>query len=172
MMKTFTILAVLAAASTVADARLKGKECEVCIKVIDKVGDLMKEDKVDNSDSKGIETTIRTFCKTAKNKEERFCYFVGGAETSATGMLQAISKPMGRYLPSSKVCEGLKKKDAQICELVYDVPIDLKTIKLEKQRVKVLKKILNDQFDDKCAGCIEKADFIKRIRELAPKDEL
>ena len=52
------------------------------------------------------------------------------------------------------------------------MPIDLKTIKLEKQRVKTLRKILNDQFGDSCKGCVEKADFVKRIRELAPKDEL
>ena len=75
-------------------------------------------------------------------------------------------------MPAEKTCEKIKKKDGQVCELIYDVPIDLKTIKLEKQRVKVLRKILNDQFGDSCNGCIEKADFIKRIRELAPKEEL
>ena len=44
----------------------------------------------------------------------------------------------------------MKKKDSQICELIYDIPIDLKTLNLEKTRVKVLRKILNDQFNDQC----------------------
>ena len=54
-----------------------------------------------------------------------------------------------------------------------DEPIDLSKIDLPKQRVKVLKKILSDQFNDACKGCLEKADFIKRIETLsAAKDEL
>ena len=44
----------------------------------------------------------------------------------------------------------MKKQDSQICELIYDIPIDLKTLNLEKTRVKVLRKILNDQFQDQC----------------------
>lgn len=44
--------------------------------------------------------------------------------------------------------------------------IDLSKIDLNKQRVKVLKKILNDQFNDGCKGCLEKEDYIKRINEL------
>jgi len=70
-----------------------------------------------------------------------------------------------------KVCERLKKKDSQICELVYDVPIDLKTLNFKKARVKVLKKILNDQFNDPCKGCIEKDDYVRRIKALS-KEEL
>jgi hypothetical protein len=34
--------------------------------------------------------------------------------------------------------------------------------------VRDLKKILNE-WDEPCDGCLEKADFIKRIEELKPK---
>ena len=35
-------------------------------------------------------------------------------------------------------------------------------------KVKDLKKILND-WDENCDGCLEKADFIKKIEEVKPK---
>jgi hypothetical protein len=82
-------------------------------------------------------------------------YIVTGLAESATTMLHAISKPAGRHLPSNKICEQMKKKDSQVCELQYDVPIDLKTVS-KKMRVKTLKKILQDQFNDECKGCLEK----------------
>jgi len=164
MMKVFAVLAVLAVSASVSDARLKGKECEVCIKMVQKLETKMKEDGIKASKNEKIENAFRDICKTSKGKEERFCYYTGGSATSATGMLHAISKPLGRFLPATKVCEGLKKKDAQICELIYDVPIDLSTLNFKKSRVKVLKKILNDQFDDKCSGCLEKDDYIKKIK--------
>lgn len=47
-------------------------------------------------------------------------------------------------MPAEKVCEKLKTKDAQICELKFDKPIDWKTLDLKKMRVKELKGILND----------------------------
>lgn len=52
--------------------------------------------------------------------------------------------------------------------------IDLKTVDLKKLKVRDLKKILSD-WDEKCEGCLEKSDFIKRIEELKPqymKEEL
>ena len=91
------------------------------------------------------------------------------------------------------MCEKLKKKDKQICELRYgkcsvillkvetfydlqycistiftEKQIDLKSVDLKKLKVRDLKKILND-WDEGCDGCLEKGDFIKRIEELKPK---
>ena len=43
-----------------------------------------------------------------------------------------------------QVCEKLKKKDKQVCELRYDKQIDLKNVNLKKLKVRDLKKILND----------------------------
>ena len=49
-----------------------------------------------------------------------------------------------------------------------DKQIDLKTVDLNKLKVRDLKKILND-WDEACDGCLEKADFIKRIEALKSK---
>ncbi|XP_050306130.1 mesencephalic astrocyte-derived neurotrophic factor homolog [Anthonomus grandis grandis] len=145
---------------------LKQGECEVCIKVLDKFRNTLPEDIL--KDHKKIEREFKDFCKGVINKENRFCYYLGGLEESATGILGEMSKPMSWSLPSEKICEKLKKKDSQICELRYDVQIDLKTVDLKKLKVRDLKKILND-WGEECAGCIEKSEFLKRIEELKPK---
>ena len=46
--------------------------------------------------------------------------------------------------------------------------IDLSTVDLNKLKVRDLKKILSD-WDEACDGCIEKADFIKKIEDVKPK---
>lgn len=71
-------------------------------------------------------------------------------------------------MPADKICEKLKKKDVQICDLRYDVEIDLKTVDIKKLKVRELKKILNDWGED-CQGCVEKSDYIQRIEELKPR---
>lgn len=75
--------------------------------------------KADKSNPKAIETQFRWFCKNLKLKENRFCYFLGGTEDAATGILGEISKPLSWGKPADKICESLKKKDKQICELRY-----------------------------------------------------
>lgn len=47
------------------------------------------------------------------------CYYIGGLEESATKILGEMSKPLSWGLPADKVCEKLKKKDEQICDLRY-----------------------------------------------------
>lgn len=51
--------------------------------------------------------------------------------------------------------------------LYLEKTIDLKTVDLKKLKVRELKKILAD-WDERCDGCLEKTDFIKRIEELKP----
>jgi len=151
---------------------LKEGECEVCVSVMKKFSEELDDDV--RKDYKKIETSFRKFCKGSKGKENRLCYYLGGVEESATGILGEISKPLSYNLPADKICEKLKKKDSQICELRYEKQIDFKTVDLKKLKVRDLKKILND-WDEDCDGCIEKSDFIKRIEELKPKyvrDEL
>jgi len=65
---------------------------------------------------------------------------LGGLKDSATGILGEMSKPMSWGLPADKICEKLKKKDNQICDLRYDKTIDLKTVDLKKLKVRDLKK--------------------------------
>jgi len=128
--------------------------------------DTLSKDEKSNKDA--IEKQFKKYCKDLKLKENRFCYFLGGTADAATGILGEMSKPMSWGMPADKICEKLKKKDRQVCELRYEKQIDLKTIDLKKLKVRDLKKILND-WDETCDGCLEKGDFIKRIEELKPK---
>ncbi|XP_072749849.1 mesencephalic astrocyte-derived neurotrophic factor homolog [Anoplolepis gracilipes] len=145
---------------------LKEGDCEVCVAVVDKFSKTLTADI--KSDTKKIETKFREYCKSTKSKENRFCYYLGGLEESATGILGELSKPLSWSMPADKICEKLKKKDAQICDLRFEKQIDLNTVNLKKLKVRDLKKILND-WEETCDGCIEKTDFIKRIEELKPK---
>ncbi|XP_050345793.1 mesencephalic astrocyte-derived neurotrophic factor homolog [Nymphalis io] len=145
---------------------LKEGECEVCVKTIDKFAATLSDDV--KKEPKRIEVEFKKFCKGSKNKENRFCYYLGGLEESATGILGELSKPLSWSMPSDKICEKLRKKDAQICDLRFDKQIDLNNVDLKKLKVRDLKKILND-WDEVCDGCIEKTDFIKRIEELKPQ---
>ena len=89
----------------------------VCISVLTRFYDtLSKEEK---SDKNAIEKSFKKWCKAAKLKENRFCYFLGGTEDAATGILGEMSKPLSWGVPPEKVCEKLKKKDKQVCELRY-----------------------------------------------------
>ncbi|XP_039285969.1 mesencephalic astrocyte-derived neurotrophic factor homolog [Nilaparvata lugens] len=155
-------------------AALKKEDCEVCFTVVEKFSatltSAMKEDK------KLIEDEFKKFCKNSKVSGYRSntCYYLGGLETSATGILSEMSRPLQFNVPTDVICRKLKKLDGQICDLRYDKQIDFKTVDLKKLKVRDLKKILNDWEED-CEGCLEKTDYIRRITELMPKyvrDEL
>lgn len=49
---------------------LKEGDCEVCINVINKFSENISD--ADKKDPKKIEAEFRKFCKTSKNKENRF----------------------------------------------------------------------------------------------------
>jgi len=147
-------------------------QCEVCVGVINKL--INKLESGEKGSSLAIEARFREMCLEAKKAEQRFCYYIGGLEESATKILGEMSKPLSWGLPADKVCEKLVKKDSQICELRYEKTIDLKTVDLKKLPVRDLKKILSD-WDERCDGCIEKAEFIRKIDLLKPlymKEEL
>lgn len=151
---------------------LKEGECEVCVGVINKLINSLASDE--KSSVPKIESKFKELCLSLKKAENRFCYYIGGLEESATKIVSEMSKPLSWGLPVDKVCEKLRKKDVQICDLRYEKTIDLKTVDLKKLKVRELKKILSD-WDEKCEGCLEKTDFIKRIEELKPqymRDEL
>lgn len=167
-MKNLALYSTVAVLLALADATygLKKEDCEVCMTVVEKFANTLTPDV--RSDTKKIEAEFRKFCKTSKNKENRFCYYLGGLEDSATGILGELSKPLSWSMPADKVCEKLKKKDSQICDLRYDKTIDLRTVDLKKLKVRDLRKILSD-WDETCEGCIEKLDFIAKIEELKPQ---
>ncbi|XP_065912511.1 mesencephalic astrocyte-derived neurotrophic factor homolog [Dysidea avara] len=154
--------------SSLALAKLENGDCEVCIKFLNKLYQRLDEKGTDMTDVDQVESQLMKFCKGSKDKEERFCYYIGGLATSATKLLNIITKPMAYHLPAEKLCEKLKKQDKQICDLRYDAPIDIDSLDLTKMKVKELKKILN-QWDETCHGCVEKSDFITHIRQVKHK---
>ncbi|XP_017492285.1 PREDICTED: mesencephalic astrocyte-derived neurotrophic factor homolog [Rhagoletis zephyria] len=145
---------------------LREGQCEVCVGVLNKLASKLGADEKSNPEL--IEQRFRELCLETKKAENRFCYYIGGLEESATKILGEMSKPLSWSMPADKICEKLMKKDPQICDLRYEKTIDLKTVDLKKLRVKDLKKILSD-WDEVCDGCIEKAEFINRIELLKPK---
>ncbi|XP_037069115.1 mesencephalic astrocyte-derived neurotrophic factor homolog [Pollicipes pollicipes] len=151
--------------STVVSSLREG-DCEVCIGVINKIYKAVPSE--DSSSQDKVLKVLEDVCAGTRGKEHKFCYYIGGVEDSATRTLKDITQPMSYSMPAEKICERLKKKDPQICELRYDKQIDLKNVDLKKLKVRDLKKILSD-WDEICDGCLEKTDFIKRIEELKPK---
>ncbi|XP_022100281.1 mesencephalic astrocyte-derived neurotrophic factor homolog [Acanthaster planci] len=168
-MASFVYLALVVCAVVLhsAEAKLKKGECEVCIETLNKIEKAITKKQRDEG-KEGIEKAIRKFCKSAKTKENTFCYFIGGTADAATGSLGEISKRLLNYVPSDKICERLNKLDSQICELEYEKQIDLDSVDLKKMKVKELKNILS-VWGEECKACTEKTDFIKRIEELKPK---
>ncbi|KAI5607539.1 mesencephalic astrocyte-derived neurotrophic factor precursor, partial [Silurus asotus] len=146
---------------------LKDGDCEVCLNFLGKFYQSLKDNDVQFT-SDAIEKSLVKACKDAKGKENRFCYYIGATSDAATKIINEVSKPLSYHVPVEKVCEKLKKKDSQICELKYDKQVDLSTVDLKKLKVKDLKKIL-DEWGESCKGCAEKSDFIRKITELMPK---
>merc|ERR1711944_97173 len=132
---------------------LKGDDCEVCISVLSRFMDTLSKDE--KSDKNAIEKQFKKYCKDLKLKKNRFCYYLGGTADAATGILGEMSKPMSWGMPADKICEKLKKKDRQVCELTYEKQIDFSTVDFKKLKVKDLKKILSD-WDETCDGFRER----------------
>eukprot|EP00808_Paulinella_micropora_P031490 g52238.t1 len=166
-MKSFFLVALLCAIvifSGVAEAKLKPKECEVCLKVMTEVETKVKAEKLKKP--KEIEKAIMQVCTAATDeKEKRLCYYIGGSKDAATSMLKELSSLLKNSLPPENICVKLKKKDLSICELQYPEPIDLATTDLQGLRVKQLKTLLKS-LNEKCVGCTSKEDFIKKLEEI------
>lgn len=144
------------------------EDCEVCVHAL-RTFEEQNPGVRDKSETE-IEETFKKFCKNTKGDDERFCYYIGGAATSATNILKKMTTPFRHHLPYVKICEKLKSADAQICELKYEKKIDLTKIDFKKLKVKDLKKILADWNEEKaCKGCSEKSDFVRAVKELMPK---
>ncbi|CAG5096386.1 Oidioi.mRNA.OKI2018_I69.XSR.g14593.t1.cds [Oikopleura dioica] len=150
-------LATLAAASG---------ECEVCETFLGKVEKVLTDENI--SDKGEIEKKLRAMCKEAKEQDNRFCYYTGLTPDAATTMHKSIVDPMSFKKPVQKICATLKKKDAQICDLKYPKPYDYSAINWQKIKVKELKKILTT-WGEVCKNCLEKDEFVSRVKELMPK---
>ncbi|XP_042741398.1 mesencephalic astrocyte-derived neurotrophic factor [Lagopus leucura] len=146
---------------------LRNGECEVCVTFLGRFYQSLKDNNAEFTPT-SIEKELMKSCREAKGKENRLCYYIGATNDAATKIINEVSKPMSHHIPVEKICDKLKKKDSQICELKYDKQIDLSTADLRKLRVKELRRILDD-WGEACKGCAEKSDFIRRIHELMPK---
>ena len=120
-----------------------------------------------------ISTAFLHLCDTAPkdSTESKFCYYLGGQDVSATRTYKEMAQKMADNFPTDKICEHLKSRDSQICEIREKKPIDLKTVDLKKLKVADLKRILKER-GESCEGCFEKAEFIKRIEAIKARDEL
>ena len=149
------------------------RECEVCIAVIDQIDkSITPQQRKTNTD---IEQQMQTFCDKAKNKDKTMCYYMGVGDKemgTAGGVKREISSSLGRGINAKRLCNRLKSKDAQMCELRYEKKIDVKNTNLQKLRVKELRKICEDE-GIVTKGMVEKDDFIRAIKsKFGIKDEV
>ena len=97
------------------------------------------------------------------SRDRKMCYYFEPIKA-------AIAQPFSTRMPKDRVCKRLKASNAEICSVKYPVQVDQNIsdeellASLKKKRVKELKGILNDR-GVKCEGCLEKADFIKRVMD-------
>ncbi|CAE7920998.1 Manf [Symbiodinium sp. KB8] len=150
---TLCLFAVLA--SFAEAKRSDPLDCEVCKKVLGEV----KENLDNTKDPKAIEAAIDDYCHSKKlhDKEKKLCYYL-------TPIKREVSGPMKFGVPTEKICQKLKKKSPEICELRYPVKIDTSSVDLNTLSLKQLRQILADR-GVSCVGCLEKSDFVRKVEE-------
>ena len=74
----------------------------------------VKENLDNTKDPKAIEAAIDDYCHSKKlhDKEKKLCYYL-------TPIKREVSGPMKFGVPTEKICQKLKKKSPEICELRY-----------------------------------------------------
>ena len=88
------------------------------------------------------------------------------------GVKRDISSSLTRGINAKRLCNRLKAKDGQMCELKYEKKIDPKTTDFSKLRVKELRRICEDEGLD-TKGLVEKDEYIKKIKtHFGIKDEV
>uniref|UniRef100_A0A8C0IFP5 Mesencephalic astrocyte derived neurotrophic factor n=1 Tax=Bubo bubo TaxID=30461 RepID=A0A8C0IFP5_BUBBB len=90
----------------------------LCVTFLGRFYQSLKDNDIEFTPA-SIEKELLKSCKEAKGKENRLCYYVGATSDAATKIINEVSKPMSHHIPVEKICEKLKKKDSQICELKY-----------------------------------------------------
>ena len=97
---------------------------------------------------------------------------IGDAKEGTAGGVKRDISSLTRGINAKRLCNRLKTKDAQMCELKYEKKIDVKNTDLKKLRVKELRKICEDENID-TKGLMEKDEFIKAIKDkFGIKDEV
>lgn len=139
-------------------------ECEVCIKVLETIDDTIPKDEKTSKTS--IEEAIGKYCASSElgQKEKKMCYYMDPIKRN-------VAHPFSLKMPKDRVCKRLKKDNEDICNVKYAVKVakDSSAKDVSKLRVKALKAILNDRGVD-CNGCLEKADYVKKVMDTAHMD--
>ncbi|XP_038667884.1 cerebral dopamine neurotrophic factor isoform X2 [Scyliorhinus canicula] len=149
---------------------LEGLKTSVCIGFLERFYKYLKAQDVELT-LEMVVNELMLMCEHTKGKEHRLCYYVGATSDAATKIVNEIARPMSAHVPVLKICEKLKRKDMQICELKYAKKLKLNKVELSRLRVAELKRILDD-WGEKCIACVEKVELINLILELARKDHI
>ena len=145
------------------DARFLSRSAAVCRSVISQIDATLTTKQ--REDVEAVEKVMRSWCDTSKGKDKTMCYYmgVGDAEQGTSGGVKRdISSSFMRGINAKRLCNRLKAKDGQMCELKYDKKFDPKSADWKKLRVKELRKIADDEGID-VKGLVEKEEFIKKI---------
>mmetsp|Transcript_25461 Transcript_25461/g.33247 ORF Transcript_25461/g.33247 Transcript_25461/m.33247 type:complete len:167 (+) Transcript_25461:115-615(+) len=136
-------------------------ECEVCVKVLNDVDELLT--KSDKKNKAKIENAIDTHCskKALSQREKKMCY-------NLEPIKRSVSQPFSIGMPKLKVCQRLKKDNPDICDIKFPLKMAADT-DYSKLRVKQLKQILADR-GVACEGCLEKSDYVKQAQATAHLD--
>lgn len=166
------ICGIILTAASITSQAFEENDCPVCFSIVDKLRAVVtKEDGKPTVEN--VSAAFLHLCDTADkgSTESKFCYYMGGQDVSATRTYKEMAERMTWGLPTAKICEHLKTRDSQICEIREKKPIDLKTVDLKKLKVADLKRLLRDR-GEQCDGCFEKSEFIKKIEEIKAREEL
>jgi len=168
-----TVFLLLALSSATCKKTEDPAECEVCRSVIDQIDKQLTTK--DRTDVEIVEKKMRTFCDTAKGKEKQMCYYMGvgdAKEGTSGGVKRDISSALTRGINGKRLCNRLKAKDGQMCELKYEKKFDPKAADFKKMRVKELRKVCDDEGIN-TKGFTEKDEYIKAIKaKFNIKDEM
>ena len=156
-----------------AKAKEDPTDCEVCKSVISQIDAMLTTKQ--REDVEAVEKVMRSWCDTSKGKDKTMCYYmgVGDAEQGTSGGVKRdISSSLTRGINAKRLCNRLKSKDGQMCELKYDKQFDPKTADWKKLRVKELRKVCDDEGID-TKGLVEKEEYVKKIKaHFNIKDEV
>ncbi|KUF98218.1 hypothetical protein AM588_10007522 [Phytophthora nicotianae] len=159
--KRVVLLALVALVLGTAPAvQADDKECEVCVKVIDDLKTTYAQLQEENPKGKSqalAEKAVTKHCgKKLSTKDNKLCY-----------NLEPLKKDVARQVSfkkdTLKICKSLEKKNPDFCSMRYPVKTDANT-DYSKMRVKQLRKILAERGVE-CVGCVEKSDFIAKIKD-------
>jgi len=164
-MNFLSALAIATAIATalVTNVSAQGEDCEVCIKVIEDVRNMMK--KSEWSDKSIVEKNLGKYCANGElpPREKKVCYYIDPIKRD-------IAQPFSTGMPASRVCKRINQSNTEVCAVKFPIKsAQMPKADISKLRVKQLKKILADRGIE-CKNCVEKSEFVDRVVSTAHMD--